>query len=150
MVERRKQIPPKTQTLVLRQSRRRCCICFGLHRDDSVKKGQIAHLDKDRNNNDPENLAWMCLEHHDEFDSRTSQTKSLQLAEAKAYRDELYELYASWESFGSFNQLLCFLAATISHDDILAGAIKVAARYRFDPRSLVEWVDVEPQIDRAV
>lgn len=138
MVERRKPISPKTQTLVLRQSRRRCCICFGLHRDDSVKKGQIAHLDKDRNNNDPDNLAWMCLDHHDEFDSRPSQTKSFQLAEVKAYRAELYELYASWESFGSFNQLLSFLASTISHEDVLAGATKVAARYRFDPKNLLD------------
>ena len=124
--------------MVLRSSRRRCCVCFGLRRDESVKKGQIAHLDHNPANNDPDNLAWMCLDHHDEYDSKTSQTKSLQTSEVKAYRGELYETYAIWESFASYSQLVRFLAATITADDIVAGAIKVASRYRAFPEALVE------------
>lgn len=125
-------------TSVLRRSRRRCCICFGLHRDDGVKKGQVAHLDQDRDNNDVDNLAWLCLEHHDDYDSRTSQSKSLQLTEVKAYRSELYDKYSRWEANGSSSQLLRFLAATMSADDMLDGAIKVAARYRICPEDLLE------------
>ena len=80
----------KSEADTLERSRRRCCVCFGLHNDLSVKRGQIAHLDGDPSNTVPENLAFLCLDHHDEYDSKTSQSKSLQLAEVKRYRSELY------------------------------------------------------------
>jgi hypothetical protein len=38
-----------------------------------------------------ENLVWLCLEHHDEFDSHTSQSKGLTPEEVRAYRDRLYK-----------------------------------------------------------
>lgn len=76
---------------VLVLSRRRCAICFGLNHDNNVKKGQIAHLDGNRKNNDLDNLAFLCFDHHDEYDSTTSQSKSLQLNEVKTYRQELYQ-----------------------------------------------------------
>lgn len=85
----RKPIPRETETFVLMRCRRRCCICFGLHRETSIKNGQIAHLDQNRNNNNGENLAFLCFDHHDEYDSRTSQRKNLTFSEVKAYRDEL-------------------------------------------------------------
>jgi hypothetical protein len=77
-------------TEVLLRSRRRCCLCFGLNEDFDEKKGQVAHLDKDRNNNSPENLAFLCLEHHDAYDSRTSQSKGMTLGEIRAYSESLY------------------------------------------------------------
>ena len=80
-----------TEAAVLTQSRRRCCICFGLHRDVEVKTGQIAHLDGDRSNSAVDNLGFLCLVHHDQYDSRTSQSKSLTVEEVKAYRTELYD-----------------------------------------------------------
>ena len=89
----------------------------------------------------------MCLDHHNEYDSITSQTKNLQPNEAKAYRGELYETYANWESFGSVNQLFKFLAATTTHNDIVAGAVKVASNYRISPESLVEEVLTTPVIE---
>ena len=138
MNRRRTQLAAHDAAAVLRRSRRRCCICFGLHRDDAVKKGQIAHLDQDPNNNAIDNLAWLCLEHHAEYDSKTSQSKSLQLVEVKGYRSELYDQYLQWEGNDSSNRLLRFLAATMSVDDMLDGAIKVAARYRICPEDLVE------------
>jgi hypothetical protein len=79
------------ETLVLLRSRRRCCVCFGLNQDSSEKKGQIAHLDHDRTNTDLINLVFLCLEHHDQYDSRTSQSKSLQIEEVRTFRDELYQ-----------------------------------------------------------
>jgi hypothetical protein len=87
----RKAISEQVITGVLRSSRRRCCICFGLNRDTSLKAGQIAHLDQDSANSAEDNLAFLCLEHHDEFDSRTSQRKGLTRGEVKAYRSELYQ-----------------------------------------------------------
>lgn len=87
----RSQIPKEIEAAVLLQSGRRCCICFGLRRDAGVRKGQIAHLDHDPQNNSIENLAFLCLEHHDEYDSRTQQSKGLTKREVKKYRDRLHE-----------------------------------------------------------
>jgi hypothetical protein len=76
---------------VLERSGRRCCLCFGLHGDLNCKKGQIAHLDHNHQNNVINNLAFLCLEHHDEYDTRTSQSKGWTIKEAKQYRTRLYE-----------------------------------------------------------
>lgn len=86
----RKPIPVETQNNVLTRSRRRCCICFGLNRDTDLKAGQIAHLDGSNSNNVEDNLAYLCLVHHDEFDSRTSQRKGFTIGEVKIFRSELY------------------------------------------------------------
>jgi len=80
----RKRVPSNTQTAVLVRSRRRCCICFGLHRDLELKGGQIAHLDHDSTNSAEDNLAYLCLDHHDEYDSSTSQRKGLTVGEPPA------------------------------------------------------------------
>ena len=85
----RKPISPEVVADVISESRRRCCICFALQQDNTEKKGQIAHLDRDASNNSPENLAFLCLDHHDQYDSRTSQGKGLTIEEVKRYRTEL-------------------------------------------------------------
>jgi hypothetical protein len=87
----RKRLSPATEAEVLSLSRRRCCICFGLHRDVLIKQGQIAHLDKDPSNDALDNLAFLCLPHHDQYDSKTSQSKNFALSEVKLYRRELYD-----------------------------------------------------------
>jgi hypothetical protein len=51
----------------------------------------MAHLDQDPANSAAENLAFLCLEHHDQYDSRTSQSKGLTPQEVKCYRVELYQ-----------------------------------------------------------
>jgi hypothetical protein len=64
------------------------------------KRGQIAHIDRDSRNPSPENLVFLCLDHHDEYDSRTSQSKGITSGEVVHYRDELYEaLTRTGESF---------------------------------------------------
>ena len=88
---KRKPIPPAVETAVLTKSRRRCCLCFHLNGDVTTKKGQIAHLDGDRANANEDNLAFLCWPHHDEYDSRTSQSKGLTIGEAKHARDQLYK-----------------------------------------------------------
>jgi len=92
---------PKADEDVLLKSKRRCCLCFGLKGDYRVKKGQIAHLDGNPANDKPDNLAFLCLEHHDEYDSKTSQSKSLQIGEVKAYREKLYQFLESSKLQGS-------------------------------------------------
>lgn len=87
----RKKISADTQKQVLLKSRRRCCLCFWLEGVDDVVKGQIAHLDQDASNNRFENLAFLCFEHHDEYDSRPNVSKGLQQPEVAQWRDELYK-----------------------------------------------------------
>lgn len=87
----RQKIPPSAQAEILINSGRRCCLCFGLHRDTGVKKGQIAHLNQDRRNNNASNLVYLCFDHHDEFDSTTRQSKGLTQTEIAVYRERLYD-----------------------------------------------------------
>lgn len=87
----RKKAPDDVVTEVLTRSRRRCCVCYGLHRNGDIKPGQVAHLDRDNRNNLPDNLAFLCLQHHDSYDSKTSQSKGFTIGEVKTYRNELYD-----------------------------------------------------------
>lgn len=91
----RKPISKAVETSVLLSSRRRCCICFGLNRDTKLKSGQIAHLDRDSSNNSESNLAFLCLDHHDEYDSRSSQKKGLTIGEVQIFRSELIQILGS-------------------------------------------------------
>jgi hypothetical protein len=93
----RTTLTESTQIDVIKRSRRRCCVCYGLNRDLQTKRGQIAHLDQNRNNSELENLVFLCLEHHDEFDSKTSQSKGLRRSEVEAYRLELDKYFSSWD-----------------------------------------------------
>jgi len=88
---RRKRIPVAAEIALFSKSRRRCCICFGLNSDMEPKEGQIAHLDKNPANPVESNLVWLCLQHHNQYDSVTSQSKNLQPHEITMYRAELYE-----------------------------------------------------------
>ena len=77
---------------VLVASRRRCCLCFGLHGDAARKRhGQVAHVDRNPANNSADNLAFLCLDHHSEYDSRSRQSKGLTPGEARVYRKALYD-----------------------------------------------------------
>jgi CheY-like chemotaxis protein len=87
----RKRLASEVETLVLTQSRRRCCLCFVLDVDSSAKPdGQIAHVNHDPANADVDNLVYLCLRHHNLYDSVPSQSKALTAAELKHYRVEMY------------------------------------------------------------
>lgn len=86
---KRVAVAPSTVTDVLTRHRRRCPVCFGLDFDLRQKDGQIAHLDRDRTNNAPSNLEFLCLAHHNDLDTRTSQAKGLSAAEVTHYAAEL-------------------------------------------------------------
>lgn len=83
-------IPFGIQTAVLTKSGRRCALCFGLAGDLSEKPGQLAHVNRDSSDNTEGNLAYLCLPHHDQYDSRTSQSKGLTAGELLTYREALY------------------------------------------------------------
>ena len=87
----RNQVPDDIQDQILVSSRRRCCICFGLNADLGIKQGQIAHLDRDNTNCHPDNFVFLCLPHHDQYDSKTSQSKGLREGEVRRFRKELYD-----------------------------------------------------------
>jgi len=72
-------------------SRRRCCMCFGLEGDVGVKEGQIAHLDRNRANPEPDNLAFLCQECHTQYDKTSNRVLGFTPDEVRFYRDRLYE-----------------------------------------------------------
>jgi hypothetical protein len=88
---RRKPLPPEIENKVLIASTRRCCLCVFLDHRDTVRKGQIAHLSHNPNDHRFDNLVWLCLDHHDDYDGRTSQSKGFKAGEVRAYRNRLYD-----------------------------------------------------------
>jgi hypothetical protein len=100
---RRKKIPGKVETAVLTKSRRRCCLCFGLHGDATEKGGQLAHLDRDPSNRAFDNLAWLCLDHHNSYDSKAQQAKGYTISEVKRHRNKMYLALAKMNAHLSSN-----------------------------------------------
>lgn len=111
-------------------------MCFGLNKNKEQRQGQIAHLDQDPSNNKLDNLVWLCLEHHDQYDSKSSQSKSITVHEVKAYRQELYAEFEQWGQKPPHNELLNFLSKTIGLNEMLDGAINIAGQYMFSPAHL--------------
>ncbi|CAB3844498.1 hypothetical protein LMG26846_01652 [Achromobacter insuavis] len=99
----RKRISDDVQANVLTRSRRRCCICYGLNRDTSIKQGQIAHIDHDSTNAAEDNLVFLCMPCHDKYDSTTRQSKNFTAAEIRHFREELDQALAS-----AFSQSVAF------------------------------------------
>jgi 5-methylcytosine-specific restriction endonuclease McrA len=81
-------VPSDVQDKIILLARCRCCVCFGLCGDVDVKARQIVPLDHNHNNNEPDNLAFLCLVHHDQYDSKTSQSKSPYLILSQALRSK--------------------------------------------------------------
>ena len=117
----RPRLPEHVAACVLVLSRRRCCLCYGLERDTGMKIGQIAHLDQDPANNDPDNLVFLCFAHHDQYDTRTSQSKGLLRSEVVAHRDELYAALS-----GAFGRGSPFARARAVPTDVSGTYIRLA------------------------
>lgn len=102
------------ETKVLTMSRRRCCICWALEDNDSVQLvGQIAHLDRNPANSKFDNLVFLCLRHHDLYDTKTSQSKGFTKAEVSKYRDELYKVFSEKNRSHPFHSLEGFRRAGV-------------------------------------
>ena len=130
----RKKIKVATETHVLTSCRRRCCVCYGLNRDASEKQGQIAHLDRNPENNHNDNLAFLCFDHHDQYDSRTSQSKNLTASEVKHYREELFRHVSTMPEDSSNESAEAFNQAAderfVVPSDVRAGIALLAPDYR--------------------
>lgn len=95
-MSQRAKTPRKVEAAVLMAARRRCCLCVFLHGRADVRKGQLAHLNRNPRDYRFENLVWLCFDHHDEYDARPSQAKGLMQSELRQYRDRLYDRYRDW------------------------------------------------------
>ena len=60
-----------------------------------MKKGQIAHLNHNAGNGAEDNLAWLCLDHHTEYDSTTRQHRNFTIGEIKKARSDLHAIVES-------------------------------------------------------
>lgn len=98
----RKKICASTETELLVNCRRRCCLCVFLEGNTDVRAGQIAHMDHNRSNNKPDNLVWLCFEHHNQYDSKTSQAKNITASELKLYKSDLQKLIQKQDLYLTF------------------------------------------------
>ena len=83
---KRKRKPPTkaTEEAVLSKCRRRCALCYSFDDNDKADlQGQLAHISDDRSDSSEENLAYLCLRHHDIYDSKRSQSKGITEGELK-------------------------------------------------------------------
>ncbi|NDJ75159.1 MAG: hypothetical protein GYB65_02780 [Chloroflexi bacterium] len=87
----RQPVPKNIQDELLFRSGKRCCICFGLNNDLSVKTyGQIAHLNKNTTYNDLDNLAYLCPDHYGIHETGDLSAPRLTIGQVKHYRAALY------------------------------------------------------------
>ena len=101
----RTAVPDKVATELLHLSLRRCCLCYYLKNVREDVDGQIAHLDRNPSNSSLDNLVWLCLSHHDDYDTKRSLTRNLSVSEVELYRDRLHKEMARFSEIGSpFNQ----------------------------------------------
>jgi len=89
-VPKRKRISDSVTEEVLKRCRRKCCMCFGLKQEIVVKEGQIAHLNRNRNMTDIDNLVYLCLDCHKIYDSQSNRTIGYRPGEVRHYRDQLF------------------------------------------------------------
>jgi hypothetical protein len=76
-------IPEDTAAEVLFNQRRTCCVC-----NIQGKSVQIHHIDEDPSNNDPANLAVLCLECHEQTQINGGFGRKLRATEVTKYRDD--------------------------------------------------------------
>ncbi len=98
---RRKKIPKKVELKVLTSARSHCCLCYYLDHHHVVVRGQIAHLDHNRDNHDPDNLCFLCPNHHDLTETKSPLSRGVSADEVKLYRDRLYKEIADRDVDGA-------------------------------------------------
>lgn len=77
-------IPQAVQNRVLFANRHACCIC-------QAKRVQLHHIDGNPANNDPANIAPLCLDHHDQASMQIGLSKKIQPAQVRAYKTQWEE-----------------------------------------------------------
>jgi hypothetical protein len=102
----RKSISQKVQSNVITKSASRCVICYAtrVNTDVAYPSFQIAHIDKNNANNSEDNLALLCFDHHNLYDSTFSQGKNYNKETIIAWRQALYDDVANNRLVSSFQQ----------------------------------------------
>ena len=57
------------------------------------RRGGISTSDRDPSNSTAENLAFLCLQHHDAYDSKRSQSKGFTPDELRRYKESLHRTF---------------------------------------------------------
>lgn len=154
-VSHRKKTPVIVETAVITKSARRCPLCYHLDGYLEVKNGQIAHLDQDPSNSNEDNLVFMCLSHHSEYDSRTSQHKNFTKDEVKELRSRLYEAIDSCEHHSvkirneaankEVNKVQQLISDSTREETPVSNLLrqaKVIAK-EYQDQKLLDWIDKE-------
>jgi hypothetical protein len=76
-------IPEVVSARVLYEHDRTCCVC-----NQQGLAVQIHHIDEDPSNNDPDNLVVLCLQHHEETQTRGGFGKKLKAVDVRTFRSE--------------------------------------------------------------
>lgn len=152
----RKKTPTATETAVLTKSARRCPICYHLYGDLDVKHGQIAHLDQNPANIEEENLAFMCMPHHSEYDSTTSQHKNFTHAEVLELRSRLYNGIAAGQHHpvkfsknsppeAPVDEVTQLISKSASNEVPVTTLLREAKfiAIKRDDKDMLEWIDRE-------
>jgi hypothetical protein len=128
----RAKISRSTQDHILAECRRRCAFCFALANDVTAKvHGQIAHIDRNPNNNGEENLAYLCLEHANLYDLKSSQSKGFTPGELRAHKGRLLLVLANVPDIHEIKEIFARefkkLAAELAREQL--GEPKSARRF---------------------
>ena len=83
MTKPRTPVPDDISAEVMFQHDRTCCVC----RDPGLQV-QIHHIDEDPTNHAIDNLAVLCLEHHEQTQTRGGFARKLRAADVIPYRDD--------------------------------------------------------------
>lgn len=89
----RTTIPNNTAVQLLFANRRRCCICR-----EARKPVHIHHIDEDPSNNEWDNLAVLCLDHHSDVTGNQGLGRNYTQAEISLYKENWEEQCARWRS----------------------------------------------------
>lgn len=102
MPSRRAHISAAILDEVLIKSARRCALCFGLHGTlEWERQGQIAHVNRDSSDAAFNNLAFLCIAHHDVYDSTPRQSRGWTPGELLYHRDRLYAAIDAGQHHGA-------------------------------------------------
>jgi len=110
------------------------------------KKGQIAHIDQDSSNSAVDNLCWLCLAHHDEYDSSTSQSKGITPAELRQHRADLHRFLDAERSQMSAPAAVSMSTEAIALANYLSNRSQTGRR--LDSRARIETLSRELAMDR--
>jgi len=112
MTEDRKKILPRTVREIEYWNRYTCCIC-----KDPKKGIVIHHIDGNRNNNDPSNLAVVCLEDHDRIHKKGGISRDFSPELVKKFKQG-WELAVRSQLFQRYGPLKTVLEKTLFRFEI--------------------------------